>query len=157
MVRFLALFLVLLASWLLWSGVYQPMTIGLGVLSCLLVVWITSRMQGGDYIKVGWSFWLRLILYVPWILWEITKANIDVTLCVLGVRPISPRIIRVPASQKTDIGQTLYANSITLTPGTISLDIRDNHILVHALTPDTAAGLSDGNMDAKACWVEGRT
>jgi multicomponent Na+:H+ antiporter subunit E len=157
LVRFFALFLVLLASWLLWSGVYQSMTIGLGIFSCVFVVWLTSRMRGGDFAETRWSFWLRFLLYIPWIMWEIAKANLDVTLCVLGIRPISPRIIRVPASQKTDLGQTLYANSITLTPGTISLDVRENSILVHALTADTAAGLADGAMDAKASWVEGRT
>ena len=113
------------------------------------------RMRGGDYEKTPFGLWFRLLIYTPWLIWEIVKANIDVSLCVLGVKSISPRLIRVPSSQKTAIGQTIYANSITLTPGTISLDVRDNQILVHALTAGTAEGLADGNMDRKSTWVEG--
>jgi len=157
LLRFIALFVTLAATWLLWSGIYDnTLLLVLGAASCLGVVLLTARMKGRDYSTVSFSLWPRLVVYTPWLLWEIVKANIDVTLCVLGIKPISPRIIRVPATQKTGLGQTLYANSITLTPGTISLDVRDNHILVHALTADTAAGLSDGNMDGKSKWVEGR-
>lgn len=158
LLRFIALFITLAATWLLWSGIYDhTLLLLLGTGSCLGVVLLTARMKGGDFSATTLSLWPRLIVYTPWLLWEIVKANIDVTLCVLGVKPISPRIIRVPVTQKTALGQTLYANSITLTPGTISLDVRDNHILVHALTADTAKGLSDGNMDGKSAWVEGQT
>jgi len=73
----------------------------------------------------------------------------------LGLRKISPRLIRVPASQKTALGQVLYANSITLTPGTISLDLRDDEILIHALSTSSAEGLQEGTMDRRAAWVEG--
>ena len=127
----------------------------LGGLSCCFVVVLTARMRGEDFVRAPLAIWLRLLLYMPWLLIEIAKANIDVSLCVLGIKPISPRLIRIPASQKTALGQTIYANSITLTPGTISLDVRDNTILVHALTNDTAEGLTDGNMDRKSSWVEG--
>jgi multicomponent Na+:H+ antiporter subunit E len=156
LIRFFALFIALSVTWLLWSGIYDdPKILGLGMASCLGVVALTARMKGGDFESAPPGLWLRLLIYSPWIIWEIAKANVDVTLCVLGVRPISPRLIRVPTTQKTALGLTLYANSITLTPGTISLDVRDNHILVHALTADTAAGLADGNMDRKSTWVEG--
>jgi multicomponent Na+:H+ antiporter subunit E len=147
---------LLSTTWLLWSGIYDNnLLFALGAASCAGVVFLAMRMKGGDFEKAPVGMWLRLLLYTPWLIWEIVKANIDVTLCVLGIKSISPRIIRIPATQKTALGQTIYANSITLTPGTISLDVRDNHILVHALTADTAAGLQDGNMDGKATWVEG--
>ena len=158
LLRFIALFTTLALTWLLWSGIYDhTLLMILGAGSCLGVVLLTSRMKGGDFANTAPSMWLRLLVYTPWLLWEIVKANIDVTLCVLGIKSISPRIIRVPATQKTALGQTLYANSITLTPGTISLDVRDNHILVHALTAGTAEGLSDGNMSGKSTWVEGQS
>ena len=68
---------------------------------------------------------------------------------------MSARMIRVPATQKTEIGQVIYANSITLTPGTITLDVRNNEMLVHALTSDTAAGLQTGDMDRRVTRLEG--
>ena len=70
---------------------------------------------------------------------------------------ISPRLISVHASQKTEIGQVVYANSITLTPGTITLDVRNNEMLVHALTEETAAGLMTGDMDRRVSRLEGST
>ena len=156
MIRYITLFILLFATWLLWSGIYDDTKIlGLGVASCLGTVLLTARMKGGDFMRAPAGLWLRLALYTPWLIWEIVKANIDVSLCVLGVKPISPQLVRVKASQKTGFGQTIFANSITLTPGTISLDVRDEHILVHALTDDTASGVQDGNMDGKSSWVEG--
>ena len=68
---------------------------------------------------------------------------------------ISPRLIRVRASQKTVLGHVVYANSITLTPGTISLDLRDGAILVHALTDETAEGVLNGEMNARVARLEG--
>ena len=161
MIRFVALFVVLVGSWLLWSGFWDPnaywLVLLLGFASCVGVLALTMRMQGGDFQQQGVGFWIRLVLYIPWIIWEITKANIDVAKCIIApsIWPISPHMIRVKASQKTAVGQTLYANSITLTPGTISLDIRNNVILVHALTNGTAEGLQDGSMDAMCTRVEG--
>ena len=128
LLRFLALFTTLAITWLLWSGIFDhTLLLMLGIASCLGVVLLTARMKGGDFVSVPMSMWLRLLMYTPWLLWEIVKANIDVTLCVLGIKPISPRIIRVPAMQKTALGQTLYANSITLTPGTISRRPQQSH------------------------------
>jgi len=154
--RTLGLFFLLVTTWLLWSGIYDhTLLLGLGLASCLGVVFLTRRMAGGDFEEVEWSVWARLVAYLPWLMWEITKANLDVSLCVLGLRETSPRLIRVRASQKTALGQVLYANSITLTPGTISLDVRDDEILVHALSASSAEGLQEGTMDRRTTWVEG--
>ena len=69
---------------------------------------------------------------------------------------IRPRLVRVKGSQKTELGQVIYANSITLTPGTITLDVRDGEFLVHALTEEAAAGVESGNMDRRVTALEGR-
>ncbi len=83
-------------------------------------------------------------------MWQIVIANIDVARRVLSPSlPISPTLIRVKASQSTDLGQAIYANSITLTPGTISIDVEDGEILVHALTREGAQSLLDGEMDRR--------
>ena len=70
--------------------------------------------------------------------------------------PIRPRILQVEASQETDIARVIYANSITLTPGTVTLDVRDGKLLVHALTTDSAEGLLSGEMDRKVSALEGK-
>ena len=152
--RSFLLFLVLAAVWLLWSGQTSPLMLGFGVFSCGLCTLVAARMQGDDFEKLPIGAWGRLVLYMPWLVWEIVKSNLHVARVVLSPGlPIQPKLVRVKASQKTAFGQVLYANSITATPGTISLDLRNDEILVHALTSDTAEGL-DGAMDEKCRWVE---
>jgi multicomponent Na+:H+ antiporter subunit E len=97
----------------------------------------------------------RPIVYLPWLVKEIVLSNIHVALMVLRPHKIHPHLVQVPTSQKTDLGRVIHANSITITPGTISLDLRDGHILVHALTDTTAEGVMSGDMDARVTRLEG--
>ncbi len=98
----------------------------------------------------------RLLLYAPWLVWEVVKANIDVARRILTPSlPISPRMIKVKAGQQSDLGRVIYANSITLTPGTVSVDVEDDTILVHALTKEAADGVETGEMDRKVTRLEG--
>ena len=144
-------------AWMLWSGHVEPLMIGFGILSCGLVLWLSWRLdvidpKTGPY-RIGWRF----AGYVPWLLWEIARASAHVARIILTPRlPIRPRLLRVPASQKTEIGQAIYANSITLTPGTLSLDVRDGIIVVHALTARSAAELEAGGMDRRVAALERR-
>ncbi len=149
---------LLAALWLLWSGHTEPLILSFGVASVLLVTWLRARMEavvgGGadDFYPLG----LRWIPYVPWLLWEIVKSNLHVVGVILSPSmPIQPQLVRVKGAQKTPIGQVVYANSITLTPGTITLDVRNGHFLVHALTDTTAEGLKEGTMDRKCHALEG--
>ena len=154
MLRSLLLFVVLFGTWLSWSGQTKPLLLGFGVGSCLFIVFIVRRMQGDDHARIPLTAWARLAVYLPWLGWEIVKSNLHVARMVLAPGGISPRLVRTKASQRGDFGRVLYANSITLTPGTITLDLRGDDLLVHALTQHTAEGL-DGTMDAKCRWVEG--
>jgi len=148
--------LALFGVWLCWSGYFTPFLLTLGVLSCLGVLALAHRMGLIDAEGAPFELTLRALVYLPWLLWEIVKANVDVARRVLHPRmPISPRIIRVPASQQTNIGRVIFANSITLTPGTISLRVDDDVITVHALTRQAAESLLQGEMDRRARWVEG--
>ena len=147
--------LLLVLAWLAWSGHTEPRMLVFGLLSVAAVVGITRRMDrfsGADrdeHLGVG------VLAYLPWLLWQMLKANLAVARILLDPkRPIHPRLIRVPASQRTATGQVLYANSITLTPGTISLDLRDDTILVHALTAEAAADLEGGEMGRRVCRLE---
>ena len=137
------------------SGVFLPFIIVLGVLSCAVVVFIAMRMDVVDHEAVPLHITFRALLYWPWLMWEIVKANFDVTKRVLGLAPISPTMIQVRGTQKTDLGLVTFANSITLTPGTISIDVeKDGHILVHAISREGAEGLADGEMDRRVTEME---
>jgi multicomponent Na+:H+ antiporter subunit E len=152
----ISLSLVLYAVWLLWSGHFGGLLLVLGALSCLAVVVIAMRMRVVDSEGAPIEHALRALVYVPWLLWEIAKANFDVARRILDPRlPIDPRVIRVRASQRRDLARVIYANSITLTPGTVSIDVAGDRITVHALTREAAEGLAAGEMDRRVSRVEG--
>jgi len=149
---------VLCGVWLLWSGHYTPLLMGLGVASSLLVVWIAHRMDILDQESVPLDIFPRILTYLPWLFWQIFKANLDVARRIINPRlPVSPRVIKVPAGQKRDLGRVIYANSITLTPGTVTIDTTGDTITVHALTPEAAEGLQTGEMDRRVARLEGRS
>jgi multicomponent Na+:H+ antiporter subunit E len=152
----ISLLLVLAAVWLGWSGHYTPLLLGLGLLSCLLVIAIGLRMRVVDHESAPVEMAPRVLAYIPWLIWQIFKANIHVGLRILNPRmPINPQVITTPAGQRGDMGRVIYANSITLTPGTVSLRVDRDSIVVHALTDEAAAGLADGEMDRRVTWTEG--
>ena len=139
--------LFLFAVWLLLSGHYTPLLLGLGVMSSLLVVLLAVRVDLVDRQVVTVLFKPRSLLYLLWLGREIIKSNIDVTLRILDPKlRISPNVIRVKATQRSELGRVTYANSITLTPGTLTLDVSDGRLLVHALTAEGAESLEDGEM-----------
>jgi multicomponent Na+:H+ antiporter subunit E len=153
--RALSLGLTLAVLWLLLSGHFQPLFLSLGLLSVVAVVLIARRMEVLD--PEGHPVHLaRLIfLYWPWLVKEIIKSNIDVARLVLNPKlPISPTVIAVKATQQSDVGRVTYANSITLTPGTVTLAVEDGTFLVHALTRDMAAGVESGDMDRRVTALE---
>ena len=145
MYRILSLSILLFAIWLIWSGHYTPLLLIFGVLSCLLVVLISQRMRIIDLEGHPIHLVTGAPSFALWLAWALVQSNIDVALRILNPSlPIAPRVIRVKASQKTHLGQAIYANSITLTPGTVSVDIEDGMIEVHALTEESARELQIG-------------
>ena len=91
-----------------------------------------------------------LLRYAPWLAKEIVRACIDVAWRITRPSlPIQPTIIRVPANQQTVPGRVSFANSITLTPGTVSVDIEPGSVEVHALLPAMIEDLKRGDMDAR--------
>lgn len=149
--------LALAATWLLLSGYFQFLLLALGVLSVGLCVWIAMRMDLIDHEGVPIHITWAALRYLPWLAKEVVKANIDVARRVVDpALPISPTMFDAPASQQSDLGQTLYANSITLTPGTVSVDLDLQVIRVHALTADAADGVLEGEMDRRVSRVEGQ-
>ena len=149
---FTSLFLL----WLLLSGYFKINLIVFGVISCALVTYISIRLKIYSSHHERIKFNLRLPLYIPWLFMEIVKSNFHVARCILGLgKNIQPQTICSKPSQKTMTGLAVHANSITLTPGTISVDINRHEILVHALTNHTAQGIIDGDIDKQVTKIEG--
>lgn len=154
--RTLSLFILLFSTWLVWSGFYTSLLLGLGGLSCLFVVLLSRRMDIIDPEGHPNHLFFGLLTYIPWLAWETIKANIDISWRIIQPSlPIAPRVIRIKTSQKTHLGQVIYANSITLTPGTVSVEVEEGEITVHALTNEAADELLEGSMDRRVTRLEG--
>ncbi|RLA06935.1 MAG: hypothetical protein DRQ54_05960 [Gammaproteobacteria bacterium] len=152
----ISLALTMAVIWFLLSGHTEPLILGLGAASILSITWLALRMDLIDREGHPIHLTFRAPMFWVWLGWEIVKSNLQVMKIILYPKlPISPRMFRVPVSQKTDIGRVLYANSITLTPGTISLRVNEHDIEVHALTQAGEDGLKDGKMDRLVTNVEG--
>lgn len=147
---------ILFGLWLLLSGYFVVLILGLGVVSCVFVWWLSARMDASDEVDHHGNLrFFASIRYVGWLIVEIIKSNIDVARRVLTPElPISPTIVWVPASQSTDLGRVIFANSITLTPGTISINVQNNEIEVHALSKEGAEALVEGEMNRRVCDLE---
>ncbi len=158
MLQKLGLFVALCVGWILWSGYFKPLLLGLGLASALVCTYLALRMRKAD--GEGSQFKIlqhvhQLATYWPWLLLEIAKSNIEVAKIILsGKMNIDPVMIRLKAGQQTEMGQVIYGNSITLTPGTITVDIEDGELLVHALVQSGADGLHEGGMDRRITALE---
>lgn len=158
MVRATSLFAFLFAFWVLLSGFFTPFLLAAGAGCALGVVLLARRMGVIDAeahpIEVGAA---ALFSYWPWLTWEIAKSGWDVTRRIVDPRlPISPTLRRFRPTQATDLGLVVHANSITLTPGTIAVEVAPGEFLVHALTRAGADGLEGSEMDRRATALEGR-
>ena len=143
-IRALGLFVTLLATWLLWSGLYKPLLLGLGTFSCALSVYLAHRIGFFEQAS-GLHIITRLPRYWVWMLVEIVKSSIDVAKVVLNPKlPISPSVIDMKAQPIGKIGQAILGNAITLSPGTMTIDAYDGNLKIHCLTRDTAQSLLDG-------------
>jgi multicomponent Na+:H+ antiporter subunit E len=153
----LTLGVILFVVWLLWSGHFDdPFLIGLGVLSCIFCVWLSKRMSIVDEEGAPVEFGLRpFTTYAPWLIKEIIVANIAVTKIICARKmPLQRNLIEVSANQKSSLGRVILANSITLTPGTISVNLQGDKILVHALSFAGAEEDLSGEMDRRVCRLE---
>jgi len=156
LLRALGLGALLFGFWLLLSGHYDsPLLIGFGIGSTALVVYLSLRMDVVDHegqpLQLGGRFWR----YAPWLLKEILVANLHIARIILTPSlPISPIMVHYRSSQKTDLGRVLYANSITLTPGTITTGIKGDDLEVHSITWVDVNGREEDEMDRRVTWVE---
>ena len=151
------LFSVLMASWLLMSGHYNGLLITLGVISVSLCVWLSHAVNAIDDEGLPIHLFARLPVYLAWLVLEIIKSNLATAKLILFGN-IDPELFTVTASQKTAAGLATYANSITLTPGTVTVDIDEDlpkeQFLVHALHADFGEDVRSDAMDRRVTSLE---
>lgn len=151
----ISLLITLAAFWLLNSGHYTPLVLLLGMLSIALVLIISQRMDVVDHESQPIHLTKNIFSYYLWLIKQIIQANVTVVKHIwLGNESISPTLSTIKISQKTDMGKVIYANSITLTPGTIAIDLVEDEIMVHALLAEDVDTLKDGEMDRKVTQLE---
>ncbi len=153
-----SLLLTLIIFWLLLSGMYTPFLLAAGVGSACAITLLSRRMRLADEeshpIHLAWG---AVFSYWPWLIKEILKSSWDVARRIVNpAMPISPTLVEFAPSQKTAVGLVTHANSITLTPGTIAVEVEAGRFLVHALTAEGAAGLAGSEMDRRCTRLEGR-
>lgn len=161
--HYISLFITLAGLWLILSGEYtfsHPLVASMGVLSCLLVTWLSWRLDLHDQ---AWPLlelrMIRLPIYALWLIKEIINANWDVTKRILASLwgkgdAINPCLVKLESTQSSEIARVIYANSITLTPGTVSVQVDKQCILIHALSQAGADDLGSGDMDARVTRLE---
>lgn len=154
--RYILVFLSLFLLWLILSGHLEPLILGFGVFSCVLVTFLVWRMDREDHYHFPVHLSWRTPAYLFWIIGEIVKANVNVTRIILDPKlPISPIIVPFRAKMKSDFYRVIYANSITLTPGTITTGTDGEILRVHALTWQNVDGREEDEMAHRIQALEG--
>ena len=149
--------LIMFAFWIFLSGEFSFILLLSGIISSLLVSYISHDLLiGNGDMKLGFIRTIRFIRFLPWLLWQIVLANIDLALRTLHPKmPINPILINIKNNLKTDLGMVILANSITLTPGTVTIDVNENEFLVHVISEKAAQSLISGEMQARVKKIEG--
>ena len=154
--RTAGLWIVLFSLWLLLSGHYTPLFLAFGVGTSTLAVYVAVRMDIVDRESAPFDLTWGAITYLPWLTWEIFRSNVAVARIILDPSlPIDPAMVHFKGSQRTDMGRFIYANSITLTPGTITTGIVGDDFEVHALTHRAVDGSEESEMNRRVTAFEG--
>jgi multicomponent Na+:H+ antiporter subunit E len=136
------------AMWFALSGETSPLFLFLAAVSVLVTLWLCARLRiiGRDaspYHRV-----IQVLIYFSWLAIEIVKANISVIVRVLGPsHAINPDVVRIRTNVQSDLGRALFANSITLTPGTVTLDTDGDILVVHTLVRENGRAENFIGMD----------
>ncbi|WP_455212631.1 Na+/H+ antiporter subunit E [Kaarinaea lacus] len=139
--------ILLFSLWLGLSGHMEPLLLSLGLASTFLTLYLSHRMDVVDHESHPIHLTSRLLRFTVYLWREIVVANWDVVKRIVTPgKSISPQMIEVPLPQRTNLGRVIYANAITLTPGTVSVRVNKDTITVHALAKETAEALSTGDM-----------
>jgi multicomponent Na+:H+ antiporter subunit E len=157
----LCLILMLFTFWIILSGKFDVFHLGIGAVSAVCIALGTRRLllltpaiETAQTHPMDAVPWLRLLLYVPWLIWQIVLSSLHVAVVVVHPKmPIQPRLVRFHAQLPHNLARLTLATSITMTPGTITLDVQGDEFLVHALTEKSAQSLipseEEGSMQSQ--------
>ena len=146
--RYIRSSLFVAVVWLMLSGHYTALILALGAVSVLIVIWFMWRMDRVDGELGVLPMRPRLLYYLLWLMWQVVLSNIDLVRRIWDpTLPIRPTWQRLDIKVTSTLAKTLYANSITLTPGTLTTDVREDHFMVHSLSPDGIDELRKGEME----------
>lgn len=148
--------IILAATWISLSGYFTTMILSLGVISIIFVLWMCARMSILDRETVPYLSLPQSVSYFFWLFTEIVKANVQVVKAVLSPElEVSPTMTKIPYANDADVARTMFANSITLTPGTVAVHMEDDHILVHALLKEMSKPEDFVEMGKQSAWAIG--
>ena len=149
--------ILLFIFWLALSGQYQFLLLALGIASAILVAYLSDRMRvigAGEHRPI---LYLKLPVYIIWLVWQIILANAQVAYRIMHPRlPIEPQYLKIKLAGNKPLLHLIHANSITLTPGTISTNIQDGFIHAHVLSDANTRDLLDGKIAKKILWLQGK-
>ena len=143
--------------WLLWSGLYDPFHVILGIFSSIIVVYWTGHLFVETKKSVGLRLvqWLRFESYSLWLLWQIILANLQVFRLAFHpnvLKELNPKLVTFKTTLVGDVPRFIFVQSITLTPGTVSVQIVDDEIKVHAINDEAANGIP-GEMEDRVRYI----
>lgn len=145
--NYLLLTVFLIVAWVLWSGMFKPLLLGLGAFSCVLTVYLASRMGYFHSATYALQLSFGLLSYWLWLLKEIVVSSVEVARVVLAPKlDLSTRVVEIDVADMEPVDQAILGNSITLTPGTLTLEVANDRLLVHALTAEGADTVANGDM-----------
>lgn len=161
-INWLETFAILFLAWIIMSGIFEFKFLFYAVVSCAVIATICTRTLQIKAMKSDKAYFLlhinyaRLIAYMGWLLVQIIKSAWYVSMVTLVKREeMNPMVVWFKVDYDNPIAFSMLANSITLTPGTITIDIKGEVFSVHALTRETAEGVLDGSMQQKVAWLFG--
>ena len=163
LVHMTCLALVLFAFWMVLSGRTETKFVIYGILTAVVTTWVTyplllvpNKDGSKKYYVFGFSI-PKMIMYFFWLMWQLVLANIDVLLATTGQElNIDPKVVRFRFRADNPMASVILANSITLTPGTVTMNVTDDGVYeIHALTVGAAAGVLDGGMQKKVADLYG--
>ena len=137
------------------SGHYNVLIVSLGIISCAFCVYVAKRGKLIDEEGLPIFFIPRLLNYLIWLFKEILKSNLSTAKVIINGK-VEPETFTVKASQITEVAKVTYANSITLTPGTVTTKMHKDVFEVHALNADFGNDIRTNEMDRKVTWLEGK-
>lgn len=155
--RFLFTTILLFCFWLLLSGETNPILVFSGIISSLLVSYLSKDLLISERdLRKGLLRFINFLKYLPYLIYEIILANIDLVYRVLHPKlPIDPVIVKFSSDLETDFCIVIYANSITLTPGTVTIDVdKKKEFIVHSLVSNYAQSLMTGKMEKRIKDIE---